>query len=352
MDQGALVDRHRTDWMLSIVIPVMNEEGAIDRFLAAVDRALGDAVPALEILFIDDGSTDGTLIRLQERAQADPRVRVLSLTRNFGKEAAMTAGLDHARGDAVVPMDVDLQDPPAVILEFIRLWREHDYDMIYGIRGSRNEDTQAKRASAGLFYRFFNRLAETHIPSNAGDFRLMDRRVVEAIKRLPERNRFMKGLFSWPGYRSTGVCYDRPARESGESKFNFWKLWNFAIDGFVSFSTWPLRIWMYFGAIIAGFAFLYILLLVGRVIVVGNDVPGYASIMTAILFFGGMQLLSVGILGEYVGRLFIETKQRPLYLIAEDSLMAQEDRHRKPGAVSKGERACDDAGAPHKTDIS
>ncbi|WP_240613926.1 glycosyltransferase family 2 protein [Salinicola acroporae] len=334
------MERHRKDWMLSIVVPVMNEEDAIDRFLQAVDRELGDRLPALEILFVDDGSTDATLERLRASSLRDPRVRVLSLTRNFGKEAAMTAGLDHARGDAVVPMDVDLQDPPAVILEFIRLWQDEGYDMIYGIRGSRDEDTQAKRASAGLFYRFFNHLAETHIPSNAGDFRLMDRRVVDAIKRLPERNRFMKGLFSWPGYRSIGVYYDRPARESGESKFNFWKLWNFAIDGFVSFSTWPLRIWMYFGAVIAGLAFLYILLLVGRVIVVGNDLPGYASLMTAILFFGGMQLLSVGILGEYVGRLFIETKQRPLYLVAEDSLIDRE------GQVGEG------GGARHGSDAS
>jgi glycosyltransferase involved in cell wall biosynthesis len=335
--QGVLVERRQRDWMLSIVVPVMNEEAAIARFVEAVDSALGDAVPRLEILFVDDGSTDATLATLRERAALDPRARVISLTRNFGKEAAMTAGLDHARGDAVVPMDVDLQDPPEVILEFIRLWREHGYDMIYGIRGSRNEDTQAKRTSAGLFYRFFNRLAETPIPSNAGDFRLMDRRVVEAIKRLPERNRFMKGLFSWPGYRCTGVYYNRPARESGESKFNFWKLWNFAIDGFVSFSTWPLRIWMYFGAVIAGLAFLYILLLVGRVIVVGSDVPGYASLMTAILFFGGMQLLSVGILGEYVGRLFIETKQRPLYLIAEDSL-DDKDSLAKAGLVDEASR--------------
>ena len=338
------MERRQRDWMLSIVVPVMNEEAAIARFLEAVDRTLGDAVPRLEILFVDDGSTDATLVTLRERAALDPRTRVISLTRNFGKEAAMTAGLDHARGDAVVPMDVDLQDPPEVILEFIRLWREHGYDMVYGIRGSRDEDTQAKRTSAGLFYRFFNRLAETPIPSNAGDFRLMDRRVVEAIKRLPERNRFMKGLFSWPGYRSTGIYYNRPARESGESKFNFWKLWNFAIDGFVSFSTWPLRIWMYFGAVIAGLAFLYILLLVGRVIVVGSDVPGYASLMTAILFFGGMQLLSVGILGEYVGRLFIEAKQRPLYLIAEDSLEgkisleAKDSLEAKAGLVDEASR--------------
>ncbi|GHB27998.1 glycosyltransferase family 2 protein [Salinicola rhizosphaerae] len=314
------MDNREADWMLSIVVPVMNEEAAIGDFLAAIDAELGGRVPELEILFIDDGSTDATLGVLREAAIRDPRVRVLSLTRNFGKEAAMSAGLDHARGDAVVPMDVDLQDPPALILEFIRQWREGGYDMVYGVRGARGEDTQAKRATAGLFYRFFNRLAESPIPSNAGDFRLMDRRVVEAIKRLPERNRFMKGLFNWPGYRACGVPYARPARESGKSKFNYWKLWNFAIDGFVSFSTWPLRIWMYFGAVIAAIAFLYILLLVGRVIVVGNDVPGYASIMTAILFFGGMQLLSIGILGEYIGRLFIEAKQRPLYLVAEDSL--------------------------------
>ncbi|MGM8932170.1 glycosyltransferase family 2 protein [Salinicola halophyticus] len=325
--------------MLSLVVPVMNEESAIDRFLEAVDGALGARVPRLEILFIDDGSTDATLAKLRQRASEDLRVRVLSLTRNFGKEAAMSAGLDHARGDAVVPMDVDLQDPPEVILEFIGLWQDQGYDMVYGIRGSRDDDTQAKRTSAELFYRLFNRLAEAPIPSNAGDFRLMDRRVVEAVKRLPERNRFMKGLFSWPGYRSIGVHYDRPARTSGVSKFSFWKLWNFAIDGLVSFSTWPLRIWMYFGAVVAGLAFLYILLLVGRVIVVGSDVPGYASLMTAILFFGGMQLLSIGILGEYVGRLFIEAKRRPLYLVAEDSLITEDSLGAESGLNLKGEAA-------------
>lgn len=333
------MDRRRTGWMLSLVVPVMNEESAIDRFLEAVDGALGASVPRLEILFIDDGSTDATLAKLRQRASEDLRVRVLSLTRNFGKEAAMSAGLDHARGDAVVPMDVDLQDPPEVILEFIGLWQDQGYDMVYGIRGSRDDDTQAKRTSAELFYRLFNRLAEAPIPSNAGDFRLMDRRVVEAVKRLPERNRFMKGLFSWPGYRSIGVHYDRPARTSGVNKFSFWKLWNFAIDGLVSFSTWPLRIWMYFGAVVAGLAFLYILLLVGRVIVVGSDVPGYASLMTAILFFGGMQLLSIGILGEYVGRLFIEAKRRPLYLVAEDSLITEDSLGAESGLNLKSEAA-------------
>ncbi|MEO1852660.1 glycosyltransferase family 2 protein [Chromohalobacter sp.] len=319
--EGHEASPHRAagDWLLSIVVPVMNEEGAIGAFLAAVDKALDGHVARWEVVFVDDGSRDATLATLRDASRADARVRYLSLTRNFGKEAALTAGLAHAHGDAIVPMDVDLQDPPHVILEFVRLWREEGFDMVYGVRGTREEDTHTKRATAGLFYRFFNRLSDTPIPHNAGDFRLMDRRVVDALNRLPERSRFMKGLFSWPGYRTTGVRYARPSRETGSSKFNYWKLWNFALDGVVSFSTWPLRIWSYCGAVIALIAFLYIVLLVGRVVLFGSDVPGYASLMTAILFFGGMQLLSIGILGEYVGRLFIETKQRPLYLVAEDS---------------------------------
>ncbi|WP_280539097.1 glycosyltransferase family 2 protein [Chromohalobacter sp. 11-W] len=316
------------DWLLSIVVPVMNEEAAIAGFLQAIRDALEGHVARWEVLFVDDGSQDATLTSLRHAHERDARVRYLSLTRNFGKEAALSAGLAHARGEAIVPMDVDLQDPPEVILEFVRLWREEGYDMVYGVRGTRDEDTHTKRATAGLFYRFFNRMAETPIPRNAGDFRLMDRCVVEAINRLPERSRFMKGLFSWPGYRTTGVYYARPSRETGQSKFNYWKLWNFALDGVVSFSTWPLRIWSYFGAVIALIAFLYIVLLVGRVVLFGSDVPGYASLMTAILFFGGMQLLSIGVLGEYVGRLFIEAKHRPLYLVAEDSETPRASRRR------------------------
>ncbi len=306
-------------WMLTLVVPVMNEEDNIEPFLGAVTDTLDGNVPELEILFIDDGSRDTTLQKLREASTRDPRVRYLSFSRNFGKETAMTAGFDHARGDAVVPIDVDLQHPPEVILEFIRLWREEGYDMVYGIRHDENDETAAKKTTSGLFYRVFNRLAHTEIPASAGDFRLLDRRVVDAVKRLPERNRFMKGLYSWVGYRSTGIHYRQPPRAIGKSRFNYWKLWNFALDGLVSFSTWPLRVWSYIGGAVALLAFFYLVVIITQTLIFGADTPGYASVMSAVLFFGGMQLLSIGVLGEYVARLFVESKQRPLYLIAEDS---------------------------------
>lgn len=306
-----------SDWCLSLVVPVFNEQDNIVPFLTSVFAVLGEHVPSLEVLFVDDGSRDGTLDALRKAVRADHRVRYLSFSRNFGKETAMAAGIDHARGDAVVPIDVDLQHPPETVLEFIRLWRDEGYDMVYGVRHEDNDETAAKKTTSGLFYRVFNRLAHTEIPPSAGDFRLLDRRVVDAMKRLPERNRFMKGLYSWVGYRATGVPYRQPARANGKSRFNYWKLWNFAIDGLVGFSTWPLRVWSYIGGCVAMLAFLYILVIVTKTLVFGVDTPGYASVMSAVLFFGGMQLLSIGILGEYVGRLFVETKRRPLYLVSE-----------------------------------
>lgn len=306
-------------WTLSLIVPVMNEQDNIAPFLQAVWQALEDKVPSLEILFIDDGSRDETLQRLREAAMADPRVRYLSFSRNFGKEVAMAAGMEHARGDAVVPIDVDLQHPPETILDFIRLWRDEGYDMVYGIRHEDNDETAAKKTTSGLFYRVFNRLAHTEIPPSAGDFRLLNRRVVEAINRLPERNRFMKGLYSWVGFRSVGIPYRQPPRLIGKSRFNYWKLWNFALDGLIGFSTWPLRVWSYLGGAVALLAFVYILIIVTKTLVFGVETPGYASVISAVLFFGGMQLVSIGVLGEYVARLFVESKQRPLYLIAEVS---------------------------------
>lgn len=309
----------RDDWMLSLIVPVMNEQDNIGPFLEAVWQALGDKIPNLEVLFVDDGSRDLTLQRLREAAQADSRVRYVSFSRNFGKEVAMTAGIDHARGDAIVPIDVDLQHPPATVLEFVRLWRDEGYDMVYGIRHEDNDETAAKKATSGLFYRVFNKVAHTEIPPSAGDFRLLDRRVVEAMKQLPERNRFMKGLYSWVGFRSVGIPYQQPPRLIGKSRFNYWKLWNFALDGLVSFSTWPLRVWSYIGAVVSLLSFIYIAIIVAKTLLFGSDTPGYASVMSAVLFFGGMQLLSMGVLGEYVARLFVESKQRPLYLVAEVS---------------------------------
>lgn len=299
---------------LSLIVPVLDEEESIAPFLEAIDRHLADLPAELEILFIDDGSTDQTVAAIKRAQEVDARVRCLKLSRNFGKEAAMTAGLDHAAGDAVVPMDVDLQDPPELIHEFFRLWQE-GYDTVYGMRRDRNEDTRGKRASAGMFYRVFNWLSHTEIPHNAGDYRLMDRRVVDALKTLPERNRFMKGIFAWPGYSSIGVEYSRPARHAGQTKWNAWKLWNFALDGLTSFSTWPLRVWTYVGLGIAAISLLYMGYIILRTLILGADWPGYASIMSAILFFGSVQLISIGVLGEYIGRLYIETKKRPIYLI-------------------------------------
>lgn len=304
--------------LISIVTPVLNEELSIPAFVETIEEVSKNHDWDLEILFIDDGSTDKTLAVIEAEAKKHPSIRYIKLTRNFGKEAALSAGLEHARGDALIPMDVDLQDPPELIPQFIELWQQ-GYNNVYAIRSARPEDTRIKSNTASLFYKLFNKLSHQKIPENAGDFRLMDRKVVDAIKKMPERNRFMKGLFVWPGFKSTAVTYQRPSRFAGNTKFNYWKLWNFALDGFVSFSTWPLRVWSYIGASIACMSFIYILLIMLKVAFYGKDVPGYASLMSAILFFGGIQLLSIGILGEYVGRLFIESKQRPLYLIEHDS---------------------------------
>ena len=306
----------KKNFTLSLVVPAYNEEESIQAFIATIDQELAPLRDQLEMVFVNDGSRDKTRQVIEAVIEKDPRVTLINLARNFGKEAAMTAGLFHARGDAVIPMDVDLQDPPALILEFVRLWRDEGYDTVYGVRSDRNADTPMKRLTAGGFYRLFNAVSTTtKIPENAGDFRLMDRRVVEVIKQLPERNRFMKGLFAWAGFNAIGVPYERPARAAGETKFNYWKLWNFALDGFFSFSSWPLRVWSYVGAGVALLSFLYILVIITKVLFFGIDIPGYASLMSVILFLGGMQLISIGVLGEYLGRMFLEVKQRPVFVV-------------------------------------
>lgn len=301
--------------LISVVAPCYNEAETVDAFFEAMTAALSSGDFDYELVFVDDGSSDATMARLSALA-GRPGVRVVALSRNFGKEAALTAGLDHARGDAVVVMDVDLQDPPALIHEFVAKWRE-GFDVVYGTRSDRTSDTAAKRITAEGFYRLFNKISGVKIPENTGDFRLMDKRVVAAIKSLPERSRFMKGLFAWAGYSSVGVSYARPERAAGESKFNFWRLWNFALDGIVSFSTAPLRIWSYVGAVLAFLSFLYASFIIVRTLLTGVDVPGYASLLVLILFFGSVQLISVGVLGEYISRLFVEVKRRPIYLVDE-----------------------------------
>jgi glycosyltransferase involved in cell wall biosynthesis len=316
--RAQLVKRGMVAPTLSVVVPVKNEEDGILPFIERVGSILDNVAPdgGWEILFVDDGSTDATLAAIVAANLSDARVRGLSLSRNFGKEAALTAGLDHARGAAVIPMDVDMQDPPEVLPEMVAKWRA-GHEMVFGIRRSRAEDSFAKRVTAGLFYRAHNMVSADKIPENAGDFRLMDRKIVDVIRAMPERNRFMKGLFAWAGFRQASVEYDRAERETGTTKFNYWKLWTLALDGITSASTVPLRIWSYIGAIVALFAMGYAGLIAVQTIIFGNSVPGYASIMTSVLFLGGVQLISLGVLGEYVGRILTETKQRPLYVVRD-----------------------------------
>jgi glycosyltransferase involved in cell wall biosynthesis len=304
--------------LISVVVPVKDEENGVRPFVEHVSEILSKIAGKQdwEILFVDDGSTDETIAAIAAAHFREPRVRALSLSRNFGKEAAISAGLEHARGQAVVPMDVDMQDPPEVLIEMVEKWRE-GYEMVFGVRRNRASDSLPKRLTAGLFYRAHNRISNDKIPENAGDFRLLDRKVVDAIRALPERNRFMKGLFAWAGFRQAAVEYDRVERNVGKSKFNYWKLWTLALDGITSASTAPLRVWSYVGAIIACFAICYALFIISRTLILGIDMPGYASIMTSVLFLGGVQLISLGILGEYVGRILTETKQRPLYIVRD-----------------------------------
>ncbi len=300
---------------LSVVAPMYNEEDNIAAFFAALMPVLEGLGLSYEVICVDDGSTDSTLEKVMAVRAREGRVKVVSLSRNFGKDMALSAGLDHASGDAVVPIDTDLQDPPELIAEMIATWRQ-GYDVVYAVRASRrHSDSALKRGSASLFYRTFNLLVDTNIPRDTGDFRLMDRAVVEALRQLPERTRFMKGLFSWVGFRQTGIAYERKARHAGDTKWSWWRLWNFALDGITSFSTLPLRFWAYLGLVISALSFVYLVILIIRVLISGIDVPGYASLMVVVLFLGGLQMLTLGIFGEYLGRLFDEVKGRPLYIV-------------------------------------
>jgi len=305
--------RRPADPLLSLVVPVFNEEESIELFLTAVEPYLERAGLRFEIVFVNDGSRDDTLACLLDCSRRDHRIRVVNLSRNFGKEAALTAGIDHAKGDILIPMDIDLQDPPDLFGPFIERWRE-GYDIVYGVRSARTWDTFSKRLSASWFYWAFNRMSPVRIPANVGDFRLVDRRAIEVLRQLPERNRFMKGLFAWVGFNAVGVPYERPQRVAGSSKFNLWRLWNFALDGVVSFSV-PLRASFYGGLLIAAIAVLYALFIIGRVLIFGIDTPGYASLLIAVLSMGAIQLVSIGIIGEYLGRLFLEVKGRPIYVV-------------------------------------
>ncbi len=301
--------------LVSIVAPFYNEGEGVESFFRAISSTI-DAIPEtrFEVVCVDDGSRDDTLKQLIALVARDRRFRVVELSRNFGKEAALTAGIDSARGDAVIPIDADLQDPPELIAVLIAEWNK-GAEVVLAQRADRSADSYLKRATAAMFYRLHNRLSSVKIPENVGDYRLMDRAVVEALKTLPERQRFMKGLFAWVGFRTVTVSYVRSPRAAGKSKFSGWKLWNFALEGITSFSTTPLKIWTYIGSIGAALTFVYASFIILRTLIRGIDVPGYASLLVAVLFFGSLQLIGVGVLGEYIGRIYLETKQRPSYLV-------------------------------------
>ena len=297
----------------SVVVPVFEEAEVLPAFhrrLAAVMDQLG----AWEVVYVDDGSRDATPHLLDTLQRTEPRAAIVRLSRNFGKEIATTAGLEHAGGEAVIVIDADLQDPPEVIPELVAAWRE-GFDMVYAERRARDGETWLKKATASLFYRLMQKLGRVHLPRNAGDFRLMSRRVVDAVLQLREQHRFMKGLFAWVGFPTKAVLYDRAPRQAGTTKWSYWKLWNLALEGITSFTVMPLKVATYLGVLVATFAVIYGAQVVVKTLLFGNPVAGYPSLMTVILFLGGVQLVTLGVIGEYLGRVFNETKQRPLYLV-------------------------------------
>jgi glycosyltransferase involved in cell wall biosynthesis len=300
--------------LVSIIVPVFNESSNIMEFYFRITHVMNQTGYGYEVVFINDGSKDDTLDKLHGICEKDHRIKIIDLSRNFGKEIALTAGLDNCRGDAVIPIDADLQDPPEVILELLAKWEE-GYDVVYATRTKRDGESSMKKVTAHLFYRFIKRLTPISIPQDTGDFRIMSRKVVNALKELREQHRFMKGLFSWVGFRQTSISYRREPRYAGKTKFNYWKLWNFALEGITSFSFMPLQVATYLGFAISFFAMAFALYLFISTLLNGNPVPGYPSLMVAILFLGGVQLTTLGIIGEYIGRIYNESKGRPLYFI-------------------------------------
>jgi glycosyltransferase involved in cell wall biosynthesis len=302
---------------ISIVCPFYNEEDVIDIFMDAIIPVMTDIGRSFEIVCVNDGSTDSTLEKLISAKKSRKNIRVVDLSRNFGKEAALTAGLDYSVGKAVVPIDADLQDPPELIKEFVKKWDE-GYEVVLAKRIDRSKDKFCKRVTAKFFYKLHNKISKIKIPENVGDYRLMTRKVVDAVSKLPENQRFMKGVFAWVGFKTTVVEYKREERQAGETSFNSWKLWNFAMDGITGFSTVPLRIWLYLGVFISSISFLYGSFIILRTILMGIDVPGYASLLTIMLFLGGVQLIGIGVIGEYVGRMYMESKRRPPYIVDKE----------------------------------
>ncbi len=305
---------------VTILVPMYNEEAVLELFYAELNRVI-DTIPGVDFtyLFIDDGSRDASLSIVKNFAENDSRVDYLALSRNFGKERALLAGFDHVGTDAVVVIDADLQDPPALIAEMIGYWRE-GYQDVYAQRRTRQGETWMKRATSNAYYRVLQSVTRVEIQANTGDYRLLDRACLDALTRFRESERNTKALFSWIGFRKKAILFDRDPRAAGKSKFNYWRLTNLALDGITSFTTAPLRVSGVFGAVVSLVAFIYLLVIVVRALLFGSDAAGYPSLMAVILFLGGVQLMSLGAIGEYVGRIFNETKNRPPYLVGENNL--------------------------------
>jgi len=310
---------------LQIIVPVFNEQEVVDLFYEKMKQILMTCDVDWSILFVDDGSTDGTVQHIEFLRHKDERIGFLTLSRNFGKEYALTAGLDHAEADVVVVIDVDLQDPPEMIPQMLDLWSE-GYDVVYATRKQREGETFVKKATASWFYKIINKMSKISIPKDTGDYRLLDIKAVRAINKLRESNRFMKGLFAWVGYKQTAIYFDRKERVAGTTKFNMRKLFSFAMDGITSFSYVPLKFATWIGTIVALFSFAYGIKVIAKALIFGGDPQGYPTMMVVILFLGGIQLMALGIIGEYLGRLFEENKRRPLYLI---------DKYHPPSTTGK-----------------
>jgi glycosyltransferase involved in cell wall biosynthesis len=321
-DQQKTSEMH--DLKLTVIVPVFNEEAVLPAFHRRLVAVMNGLVMQGEIIYVNDGSSDGSLNEMHRLMAEDGRVAIVDLSRNFGKEIAMTAGLDHAHGDAVVVIDADLQDPPELIPEMIEHWQS-GYDVVYAQRTSRAGESAFKKSTAHVFYRLMQRLSRVQIPHDAGDFRLLSRRAVEALSGLREQHRFMKGLFAWIGYPQKAIQYERDARYGGETKWNYIGLWNFAIEGITSFSTIPLKVATYVGMLTALGAFLFGMFIVVDTVLYGNPVAGYPSLLVVVLFLGGIQLMALGVIGEYLGRMFDETKGRPLYLIKDYKTSGADD---------------------------
>jgi len=305
-----------TNVEISLIAPMYNEEEVIELFFNEVDKHLSHANISYEIICINDGSSDNTLTLLKTIAGHNNKIKVVDLSRNFGKEVALSAGIDYATGQAAIPIDCDLQDPPELIIEMYKKWKE-GFEVVLAKRVDRRSDSFIKRFTSFIFYKIIGKMSDIEIPENIGDFRLMDRKVITALKQYPERSRFMKGLFASLGFRETIVEYTRPERIAGTTKWNYFNLYKLALEGFISFTSFPLKIWSYIGSLTAVSAFSYGGYLIYKTLIHGADTPGYASLMVVLLFMSGLIMISLGVIGEYLARIFIEVKQRPIYIVRE-----------------------------------